>query len=59
MFEIQVQCPHCWTEITLLLDPSVPVQTYVEDCGLCCNPLEVSVRFQGGEPVFMEVRPAQ
>ena len=31
----------------MLLDPSVN-QTYVEDCEVCCNPIEVTVSFEDG-----------
>ena len=34
-------CPHCWEEISMLLDISVPRQDYVEDCEVCCNPLHI------------------
>jgi hypothetical protein len=34
-------CPYCWEEISMVLDASVPSQTYVEDCEVCCNPIEV------------------
>ena len=30
----------------MLLDPSVPQQTYVEDCEVCCNPIEVTAVFE-------------
>lgn len=30
----------------MLLDPSVPYQVYIEDCEVCCRPIEVSVRFE-------------
>ena len=33
----------------MLLDPSVSWQKYVEDCEVCCNPIEVSARFEEGE----------
>ena len=26
----------------MVLDLSVPKQTYVEDCEVCCNPIEIS-----------------
>ena len=26
----------------MVLDPSVRRQTYIEDCEVCCNPIEVS-----------------
>ena len=29
----------------MLLDPSVLRQTYVEDCEVCCNPIEVTAIF--------------
>ena len=44
------QCPYCWEEISMLLDPSVS-QTYIEDCEVCCNPIEVTTVFEGGELV--------
>lgn len=47
MFEHYFQCPYCWEEISMLLDPSVS-QTYVEDCEVCCNPITVSVVFENG-----------
>jgi transcription elongation factor Elf1 len=35
-------CPYCWQTISMVLDLSVPEQTYVEDCEVCCQPIEVS-----------------
>lgn len=35
----------------MLLDPSAGRQTYVEDCEVCCNPIEVSVDFKEQELV--------
>jgi hypothetical protein len=34
-------CPYCWEEISMVLDTSVRRQTYIEDCEVCCNPIEV------------------
>ena len=28
----------------MVLDLSVPRQTYVEDCEVCCNPIEITYR---------------
>ncbi|WP_121666732.1 CPXCG motif-containing cysteine-rich protein [Mesonia aquimarina] len=47
MLEHFFQCPHCWEEISMLLDPSVS-QTYVEDCEVCCNPIKIEVKFESG-----------
>ncbi|MAP80484.1 MAG: CPXCG motif-containing cysteine-rich protein [Aequorivita sp.] len=51
MFEHFFQCPHCWEEISMLLDASVLRQTYIEDCEICCNPIEINVAFTNGEMV--------
>lgn len=48
MEEHLFQCPYCWEEISMLLDPSAS-QTYVEDCEVCCNPIEISVVFEDGQ----------
>lgn len=34
-------CPYCGEEISMVLDPSVRRQTYIEDCEVCCNPIEI------------------
>ena len=33
----------------MLLDPSIVEQTYVEDCEVCCNPIEVTAAFYSQE----------
>ncbi|WP_438968518.1 CPXCG motif-containing cysteine-rich protein [Nonlabens sp.] len=48
MIEYFFMCPHCWQEISMLLDPAYS-QTYVEDCEVCCNPIELTVSFEDGE----------
>ncbi len=48
MHEHFFQCPYCWESISMLLDPSVNTQ-YVEDCEVCCNPIEITVKFSAGE----------
>ncbi|MFL0354333.1 CPXCG motif-containing cysteine-rich protein [Xanthomarina sp. GH4-25] len=39
------QCPHCWETISMLLDHSQPEQEYVEDCEVCCNPIQITAKF--------------
>jgi len=54
MLEHQFQCPYCWESITMLLDTSVTKQTYIEDCEICCNPIEVKVTFENNELQYFE-----
>lgn len=48
------QCPYCWEDISMLLDNSVSNQIYVEDCEVCCNPIEIRVQFNNNELVAFE-----
>lgn len=36
-------CPYCGAPIELLLDLSAGSQDYVEDCTVCCRPIEISL----------------
>lgn len=56
MHEHFFQCPYCWEQISMLIDTSVRQQTYVEDCQVCCNPIEVSVSCTGAGIVGFEAR---
>ena len=49
MLEHFFQCPYCWAEISMLLDTSVSRQQYIEDCEICCNPIQVEVQFVNHE----------
>ena len=46
-----VICPYCGESVTIGVDPGGgSLQQYVEDCEVCCNPWNVTVRFVGGTP---------
>ena len=34
-------CPYCGEEISMVLDLSVPRHAYIEDCEVCCKPIEI------------------
>ncbi len=36
-------CPYCGEPIEVLVDSSVESQHYIEDCQVCCRPMQVSV----------------
>ena len=40
----------------MILDPIDGGQVYVEDCEVCCNPIEVDYRFEYTEIVDFEAR---
>lgn len=41
-----VRCPYCGESIDLVIDDSVDQQNYIEDCHVCCRPINVSVLVQ-------------
>ena len=38
-------CPYCWQTISMLLDNSVKNEDYIEDCEVCCNPIQIKTVF--------------
>lgn len=54
MLEHFFTCPYCWETISMLLDTSVRKQTYVEDCEVCCNPIQITPIFEDTELVNFE-----
>lgn len=35
-------CPYCWQTVSMILDLSIEEQSYVEDCEVCCHPIQIS-----------------
>jgi sarcosine oxidase delta subunit len=44
---IDVTCPYCGEAIELVIDTSAGAADYVEDCPVCCRPMQVDVRMDG------------
>ncbi|MBA3601892.1 MAG: CPXCG motif-containing cysteine-rich protein [Acidobacteria bacterium] len=42
-------CPYCWQTVSMILDLSIEEQSYVEDCEVCCNPIQISYTAQNFE----------
>jgi len=36
----KISCPYCGELIEILIDCSVEHQEYIEDCQVCCRPIE-------------------
>jgi hypothetical protein len=43
MEEFFFQCPYCWEEISMLIDFSQKHQDFIEDCEVCCNPIQLII----------------
>ncbi len=47
--EVEVRCPFCGEYFTIVADGSEDSQTYVEDCYVCCRPIQFTVSCSDGE----------
>jgi hypothetical protein len=56
LIEEEICCPYCGEMITILVDPSVPEQTYIEDCQVCCRPIVVTSYIDGEDQATVSVR---
>ena len=45
-------CPYCWQPISMIIEPTMARQEYVEDCEVCCNPILVVFWVDDDEVVF-------
>lgn len=51
--ERDVACPYCGETFTTVFDPSVEHQTYIEDCYVCCRPIQFTVECQEGKLLYV------
>ena len=42
--EEYLRCPYCGETISMLVDHTLPEQRYVEDCEVCCRPIDIECR---------------
>jgi len=49
-------CPYCGEEISMVLDTSISGQTYIEDCEVCCRPIEIHYLLEDESLVEFEAR---
>jgi hypothetical protein len=47
LVEGTVTCPYCWETLQVLLDPEEAGQSYIEDCQVCCHPMQVCLSMDG------------
>ena len=53
--ETEVTCPHCGEPFPLQIDTSQAEQTLIEDCAICCRPMDLTLRCEPGVIVDLNV----
>jgi hypothetical protein len=46
---VDVDCPYCGETIPVYVDRSGGDQAYVEDCWVCCRPIELRIHVDGDD----------
>ena len=54
--EKHIGCPYCGESITILVDGSVGDQQYIEDCQVCCRPMDIQVFVSANGDCQVEAR---
>ena len=54
---IVISCPYCGENYETIVDLSAGSQRYVEDCAVCCKPIELALRV-GEDGELLEVSTA-
>jgi len=54
MVETDIACPHCGESFPLVVDTSQNQQILVEDCSVCCRPIQLTIESRPGE--ILDVR---
>lgn len=61
MEETDITCPCYWQTINIYLEPNIGDEeiTVVEDCTVCCRPIEVAYAFNDGKIKNLEYHPIE
>ncbi len=56
LLERDIYCPYCGELQTVLIDTSEEEQTYIEDCQVCCRPIDFIISVDNQGDVVVEIR---
>jgi hypothetical protein len=56
---VMIRCPYCREKFETAIDISAGSQTYIEDCQICCSPIEITLKIELGELREMDVQRSQ
>ncbi len=57
--EMYFLCPYCAQQISMLLEELYGSQNYIEDCQVCCNPIDISYDLIDGKIENLNAKKAQ
>jgi hypothetical protein len=54
----EISCPYCGETIEILVDPSEERQSFIEDCQVCCRPINMTVVIDAEDVLHVHANPA-
>jgi transcription elongation factor Elf1 len=51
----KIQCPYCGESIEVVIDCSVEQQSYIEDCSVCCSPINFDINIDSSGELTVHV----
>ena len=55
---IEIGCPYCGEVFTTFIDTSQGGFSTIEDCQVCCRPMQINVECAAGKIVLIDVQRA-
>lgn len=55
--EQEIVCPHCGEAYPTNIDTSQGAHTTIEDCAVCCAPIQLAVECEPGEVLSVDIAP--
>lgn len=55
LIEDNINCPYCGEVIMVLIDPSDAGNSYIEDCQVCCRPINFQISLNYYDEVVINV----
>jgi len=55
LLESYFDCPYCWENQLKMVDSSISDQNFIEDCEVCCNPIDFNIKVNNNEIIFFSV----
>ncbi|MCZ6566026.1 MAG: CPXCG motif-containing cysteine-rich protein [Gammaproteobacteria bacterium] len=57
LYPAHIECPYCGEGLEILLDYSAGNHAYIEDCQVCCSPIEITVEMDAtGEQIAIHCK---
>jgi hypothetical protein len=53
--ERRISCPYCAEPMEIVIDLSAGGQSYIEDCQICCQPMQISFETDGEQLESLQV----